>query len=128
MNFQFQRQVQVGKALILSVNKLCYSCPVSDALYQYKITKAKILSQSPIKVLENTQTKTKVWWLKIWDDWKWLKIEKCSHVSWDTSTSQIHHCSNRFTLPERKNENFQITVKISTNACFLLRRPFYTGT
>ena len=36
-------------------------------------------------------------------------------MSWDTSTSQIHHRSNHLTLSENKNENFQSIEKHREN-------------
>ena len=42
-------------------------------------------------------------------------IIKCSHMSWDTSTSQIHHRGNHLTLSEHKNENFQSIEKHREN-------------
>ena len=40
-------------------------------------------------------------------------------MSWDTSTSQMHHCSNHLTLSEDKNENFESVEEISIYAYFL---------
>ena len=51
-------------------------------------------------------------------------IKNISHMSWDTSTLQIHHHSNHWTLFQHKNENFQSTEKINVLVYFLLRRLF----
>ena len=53
-------------------------------------------------------------------DYKW------SHMSWDTSASQIHDHSNHLNLSEWKKDNLQSTEKKKcTNAYCLWRSPFY---
>ena len=58
-------------------------------------------------------------------------------MSWDTSTSQIHHGGNYLTLSENKNENFQsiekqiekgnIHAHFFTQAFLLVLVPEYDG-
>ena len=55
--FYLQYLVKEEKVLTLKVNKVCYSCPASDTPYLYKIAKAKSLSETMIKFLENSHTK-----------------------------------------------------------------------
>ena len=53
-------------------------------------------------------------------DYKW------SHMSWDTSASQIHDHSNHLNLSEWKKDNLQSTEKKKcTNAYCLWHSPFY---